>query len=87
MNNHNEASYEELTQISNASESLWRYVPCCGEKFENELDLKIHYDNDHTEELKCKECSWMEKETNLNWRRNLQNNYECDHDHINCMAF
>ena len=60
MNNHNEMSYEELTQISNASESLWRYVPCVsfGEKLENELDLEIHYDNNHTEELKCKECSY-----------------------------
>ena len=60
MNNHNEMSYEELTQIYNASESLWRYVPCLsfGEKFENEFDLKIHYDNYHTEELKCKECSY-----------------------------
>ena len=60
MNNHNETSYEELTQISNASESLWRYVPClsCGENFENELDLKIHQDNDHTEELKCQECGY-----------------------------
>ena len=58
MNNHNETSYEELTQISNASESLWRYIPCCGEKFENELDLKINQDNDHTEEVKCQECSY-----------------------------
>ena len=63
MNNHNETSYEELTQISNASESLWRYVPCisCGEKYENELDLKIHQDTDHTEEMKCQECSYKRK--------------------------
>ena len=60
MNNHNETSYEELTQLSSASESLLSYVSCksCGEKFENELDLKIHHDNHHTEELKCQECSF-----------------------------
>ena len=49
MNNHNENSYEEMTQLSNSEDSLWKYSSCklCGEKFGNELDVKEHMDNWH----------------------------------------
>ena len=44
MNNHNENSYEEMTQLSSSEDSLWKYSLCkpCGEKFDNELDVKEH---------------------------------------------
>ena len=61
MNNHNE-TYEELSLISNTEDSLWKYVSCekCDEKFENELDLKKHYESIHVhiETFKCKECKY-----------------------------
>ena len=49
MNNHNETSYEEITQLSSSEDSLWKYSLCklCGEKFDNELDVKEHMDKMH----------------------------------------
>ena len=44
MNNHNENSYKEMTQLSSSEGSLWKYCLCrlCGEKFDNELNVKEH---------------------------------------------
>ena len=49
MNYHNENSYEEITQLSSSEDSLWKYSLCklCGEKFDNELDVKEHMDRMH----------------------------------------
>ena len=49
MNNHDENSYEGTTQLSTSEDSLWKYSLCklCGEKFDNELDVKEHMDKMH----------------------------------------
>ena len=61
MNNHNENSYEEMTQLSSSEDSLWKYSVCklCGEKFDNELDVKEHMDKEHARRIHCKQCSYV----------------------------
>ena len=59
MNNHNENSYDEMTQLSRSEDSLWKYSLCklCGKKFNNELDVKEHMDNWHGKRFYCQQCS------------------------------
>ena len=59
MNNHNDNSYEEMTQLSSSEDSLWKYSVCklCGEKFDNELDVKEHMDKEHAKRFHCQQCT------------------------------
>ena len=58
MNNHNENFYEEMTQLSSSEDSLWKYS-ICGEKFDNELDVKEHMDKEHAKLFHCQQCSYV----------------------------
>ena len=61
MNNHNENSYDEMTQLSSSEDSLGKYSLCklCGEKFDNELDVKEHMDISHGKRFHCQQCSYV----------------------------
>ena len=74
MNNHNENSYEEMTQLSSSEDSLWKYSLCklCGKKFNNELDVKEHMDNWHGKRFHCQQCSYGTRD-NLSLESHMTN--------------
>ena len=54
-------SYDEMTQLSISEDSLGKYSLCklCGEKFDNELDVKEHMDESHGKRFNCQQCSYV----------------------------
>ena len=47
--------------MSSSEDSLWKYSVCklCGEKFDNELDVKEHMVKEHAKRFHCQHCSYI----------------------------
>ena len=59
MINHSETSYKDVSEISEADDSSWKYVSCdrCEENFENKADLLLHIKTCNL--FPCGQCAYF----------------------------